>query len=157
MLHCQYAVNDTAYIVEDKPMDDETAHGQRSRNGGKGASLTQLPVMHAIDAQTQVFNKVVGLSSEIVDELMAILRYRDRGVNLAASVRAGEMLLAVLGIGLGGEGAKAGGSPAGMVVNQHGSGPVQVNAEGQGGPDRLTQELIDIVKAGNRASGNGRK
>ena len=138
-------------------MDDETAHGQRSRNGGKGASLTQLPVMHPIDAQTQVFNKVVGLSSEIVDELMAILRYRDRGINLAASVKAAELLLVLAGIQRGGGSESAGGSPAGMVVNQHGSGPVQVNAEGQGGPDKLTQELIDIVRAGNRASGNGQK
>ena len=115
-----------------------------------------MPVKHPSDAQIDVYNRVVGLSNEIVDELMAILRWRGRGVSLPASIEAGKMLLAIMGVRVG-SGTEATGSPASTIINHTGSGPMQVVSKSATGPDRLTQELIDIVRAGNNGSGNGHK
>ena len=103
-------------------------------------------------AHRAIYDAALAQGPEFVKELMGIVKYRGRGSNLATSLEAVKILFGMIGINTQGDSQKAG---CGTIINS--SGPMQVVGKSQAGPDRLTQELIDIVRAGNRASGNGRK
>ncbi len=103
-------------------------------------------------AHRAIYDAVVAQGPELVKELMKIVQYRGRGGNLATSLEAGKLLLGLLGINTGGDRQTAGSA---TIINS--SGPMQVVGKSETGPDRLTQELIDIVRKGNSASGNGRQ
>ena len=105
-------------------------------------------------AHLEVYNAALAQGPELVKELMKIVKYRGRGSNLAASIRAGEMLFGLIGINTGGNSQTAGSIPAGMIINNNGEGPLQVVGKSATGTDRLTQELIDIVRKGNNGKGN---
>jgi len=103
-----------------------------------------------------IYNSVVARSEEIVSELFEILKFRGRSCHVPASVHAGEILLGLVGIRpvVTSEGTAGAG---GINITHTGDGPLQVNNDTQTGPDRLTQELIDIVRKGNNGKGRGRR
>ena len=94
-------------------------------------------------------------AKQIIGQLYDIMRQRGRNSNLAASVRAGEMLLRLMGV----DSSRVGGlvtdaMTAMMIVNN-----TQINTtagDGERHVDRLTEELIAVVRAGNNGHG-GRK
>jgi len=126
------------------PDDSESPETLPAEQSGTG-ELVEVVLGNEQATRVAIFNAVAVRSTELVDELFNILKYRARGCNLGASVRAGELLLGLVGFSPDKDTQAPG-------VHLHGSGPVQVNTN-KGGPDRLTQELIDIVRKGNNGGG----
>lgn len=132
-------------MTKRKPKDEsKETLADSSSTGGDGGVLV------APDKSTQhlgvmVHNAVAGRLLELINELFENVAYRpERGGNPAANNKAAEMLLALVGLyplGLTTDTVAPGG------IHLHGDGSVQIN-KGDG-PDRLTQELIDIVRKGN--------
>ena len=84
----------------------------------------------------------------LIDSLFEMVSFRGRGCSIGSSLDAAKLLLSLAGIDTA-ELAKA--APGGTTINT--SGPTQIHAASKGGPDRLTQELIDIVSKGNNGKG----
>ena len=134
-----------------------TSQDQNEPRPGDDAPAASGVVEELRQAHRAIYNAACQHAEDIVQQLVDMLGYRGRGSNLAASIRAGEMLLGLIGINTQGDSQTAGSGPGGTIINT--SGPTQVvQGEGETGPDKLTQELIDIVRKGNNGhKPNGKK
>lgn len=114
-------------------------------SGGNGGMLL-------VSCAPQAHNLVAPRLSELVDELFEIVKFRQRGCAIGASLDAAKLLLALVGVCPAGLADTAQQAPGG--IHLYGDGSVQIN-KGDG-PDKLTQELIDIVRKGNNGKGKGK-
>lgn len=128
--------------------DDESPETLPQPLANKGDGGLLVPDTLTSEIAVLAHNHVAERLIILIDSLFEMVSYRDRGCSIGSSLDAARLLLGLVGIHpLGVDSETA--APGGLTINTH--GPTQVNA--QRGPDRLTQELIDIVRKGNNGKG----